>query len=169
MLQRIQSVFLFLAAAVNLAVLFVPIWQFSAGTETEMVMGLSVLNEATAGEEATEVMFFAHEEPLEMAAHTAGVVLAGLVSLLALVNIFLFNNRSLQMKICNALMILVMLEIVAYVLVTLQTPEFATQAGDTGNPSVGFAIPIIAMVFVWLAKGRIKKDDDLVKSVDRIR
>ncbi|NNK83439.1 MAG: DUF4293 family protein [Flavobacteriaceae bacterium] len=48
----------------------------------------------------------------------------------------------------------------------LNTPGEATDVSKNG---VGILLPIFSIVFLVLANKAIKKDEDLVKSVDRLR
>ncbi len=80
-------------------------------------------------------------------------------------SIFLYNNRKLQMRFCvfNSLLV-VCWYIVFYVLLKLST--------ETDHPTtlwVAVFLPAVAEVFFLLARRAIKKDDDLVRSADRIR
>jgi hypothetical protein len=40
---------------------------------------------------------------------------------------------------------------------------------DISEKGIGMLLPIISIVFIALANKAIKKDEDLVKSVDRLR
>jgi len=90
----------------------------------------------------------------------------GMVALTALVflNIFAYRNRPLQMRM-NALIILGYLA-----LVVLRIYEAVTSGGAAfSKKDVIWLIPVISIVFVKLANSAIRRDEDLVKSVDRIR
>ena len=87
------------------------------------------------------------------------VVLGGILTLGA---IFLFKNRSLQIKISN-LAILAGLSTIGFLgfLISQETTTF--QMG------FGLAAPVLAIIFSALATMFIKKDDKIVKSMDRLR
>lgn len=157
MIQRIQTLFLVLAVLLNVAGLFLPLWSGGTGDMAQIVSGLSV-------EEAGEsVMFMNHQQSTMMTAHTAFVVLAIISSVWLLVVIFQFNNRPRQMRWTFVGMLMICVQILALVLLTMQI-----KAADAG-PEYGGLAPVLALVFAWLAARQIKKDEDLVRSVDRIR
>ena len=157
MIQRIQTLFLALAVILNVAGLFLPLWSGGSGDMAQTVMGLSV----ESGGEAT--VFSEHENTTMMIAHTAYVGFTVLSSVWLLLVIFQFQNRQKQMRRTFMGMLMICLEILGLVWLTMQI-----QAEGAG-PEYGWAAPIAALALAWLAARRIKKDDDLVRSVDRIR
>ena len=79
----------------------------------------------------------------------------------ALINIFLYKNRKLQMRICLAAVLLAILDIVLYY---NQAQHFAE-----GNYDLTAIISLAIPVFFLLAARGIYKDQKLVKSLDRLR
>lgn len=157
MIQRIQTLFLVLAILLNVSGLFLPLWSGGTGEMAQTVSGLSV-------EEAGEsVMFMDHLQGTMMTAHTAFVVLAIISSVWLLLVVFQFNNRQKQMRWTFVGMLMICVQILALVLLTMQI-----KAADAG-PEYGGIAPVLALVFAWMAARQIKKDEDLVRSVDRIR
>ncbi|MDR6300699.1 DUF4293 domain-containing protein [Mesonia maritima] len=88
-----------------------------------------------------------------------------LSSLLALISIFLFKNRKLQFVMGRLNIILNFFLLGFFVYWTLIVPG-EMQISEKG---IGMLIPIISIVFLALANKAIKKDEALVKSVDRLR
>ena len=88
------------------------------------------------------------------------------ISFLALVSIFVYKNRKQQMKLCRIGALLTLAEIVFIVISYVNTKEIAQSEPNFGY--VIFILPISTLCFLLAAKA-IKKDEDLVKSVDRIR
>lgn len=157
MIQRIQTLFLVLAVLLNVAGLFLPLWSGGTGEMAQTVSGLSV-------EEAGEsVLFLDHQQSTMMTAHTGFVALAIISSVWLLLVIFQFNNRQKQMRWTFVGMLMICVQILALVLLTMQI-----KAADAG-PEYGGLAPVLALVFAWMAARQIKKDEDLVRSVDRIR
>ncbi len=136
MLQRIQSVYLLLAAANALGLIF--------------VFHLWVTNEST--------MIFAKDELPVLAAFIASGVLS-------LVTIFMFKNRKLQFVLGRLNIILNFFLLGFFVYLSLNVSG-ETEVSEKG---IGMFLPIISIVFLALANKAIKKDEDLVKSVDRLR
>lgn len=157
MIQRIQSIFLLLAVLVNLAVMIVPAWQSELSGKEGVISALSFEGENTEN----TLQFFEHTDSQSQALHIGFFSLVLLSSLWLLVSIFRFKDRSAQMRMVYIGIILIFVEILAVVLLA--------QSGGDPNPQRGFALPIVAIVMAWVAARFIKKDDDLVKSVDRIR
>jgi succinate-acetate transporter protein len=87
-------------------------------------------------------------------------------AILALITIFLFKNRKLQFVLnrLNILLNLILLGIFVYRILNLSGgTEIVSEKG------IGVILPIISIVLLVLANRAIKKDEDLVKSVDRLR
>jgi len=89
------------------------------------------------------------------------LILAVVVALTALSAIFLFRNRKLQMQLG---LVGFLLQVIAVVVYFLQTKQY-TEGSFTLTSVLTFAIP----VFFILAIMGIRKDDKLVKSMDRLR
>ncbi|WP_430906331.1 DUF4293 domain-containing protein [Maribacter sp. 2-571] len=87
------------------------------------------------------------------------------IAVLALVAILLFKNRKNQFVInrLNMILNLFLLGFFVYRSLNLSGETLVSEKG------IGMLIPIISIVFLVLANRNIKKDEDLVKSVDRLR
>lgn len=98
----------------------------------------------------------------------AAYALAGVTALVALVAVALFKNRELQRKVILAAMWLDLL-LVAAVLVGFY---LAFDSGDFVAPVAYYFVamqPIVAYVFLRLARQRVTADIETVRSMDRIR
>lgn len=135
MLQRIQTVYLLISAAIS--------------TGLSFVLYLWTIN---------EVPFFAKDDILYLALFLGS-------GALALISIFLFKNRKLQFVLGRLNIILNFTLLVLFVIRLLSTPG-ETNVSENG---VGVLLPVFSIVFLVLANRAIKKDEDLVKSVDRLR
>ena len=86
-------------------------------------------------------------------------------ALLSLITIFLFKNRKLQFVLgrLNIILNFILLGVLIY--------RSQILSGGTAVPEkgIGMLIPIVSIVFIALANKAIKRDEDLVKSVDRLR
>jgi|688.fasta_scaffold740452_2 O-antigen/teichoic acid export membrane protein len=80
----------------------------------------------------------------------------------SLICIFLFKNRKLQMNISLGVVVL-------SVILTTLAAYFTFSSAVAASIGIGLFIPIIAIVFSFLAYRGIKSDDDLVKSSNRLR
>ena len=94
------------------------------------------------------------------------VILFGLSSTLSLLSIISFKKRQNQFVIgrLNIILNLILLGLFVYRFLNLSGEAFQASEKD-----IGMFLPIVAIVFLVLANKSIKKDEDLVKSVDRLR
>ena len=136
MIQRIQTLYLFLAAIVAGGLPFVfNLWKTTSDN-----------------------LVYAIDEPLLL----GGFVVSAILSL---ISIFIFKNRKLQFVINRLTIILNFILLIALVYRSLNLPG-ETEVSEKG---IGIFLPIISIVLIVLANKAIKKDEDLVKSVDRLR
>lgn len=157
MIQRIQSIFLLLAVLANLAVLELPVWQSDLSGNSGMISALAFEGENTEN----TLQFFEHADTGNLAMHGGFFAMVILSSLLLTFTIFRYSDRPGQIRLTYIAIILIFVEILAAVLLA--------QSGSTANPQIGFALPVVAILLAWLAAKFIRKDEDLVRSVDRIR
>ena len=85
--------------------------------------------------------------------------------LLTLLSILNFKKRQLQFVInrINIILNFFLLGVFVYRSLTLSGETLVSEKG------IGVFLPIISIVFLVMANKAIKKDEDLVKSVDRLR
>ena len=93
------------------------------------------------------------------------LALFGATVLLALVSIFSYKKRQNQFVINRLNMIL------NFIIIGLLVYHSLTLSGEAkvSEKGIGMLLPIFSIVFLALANKAIKRDEDLVKSVDRIR
>ena len=135
MIQRVQTLWLLAASICGFATLKMPFYVGSVGpTPAESFTAM------------TNMML---------------MILTVAAAIVALVDIFLYNNRPLQLKIGLAGLIVSILNIILYFVYTNKY-----DAGAIALSAVfSFAVP----VFFLMAVIAIRKDEKLVKSVDRLR
>ncbi|MBK5212930.1 MAG: DUF4293 domain-containing protein [Flavobacteriaceae bacterium] len=95
-------------------------------------------------------------------------LIAGLIFVsiaLAFISILSFRKRQQQFVLnrLNIILNFVLLGVFVYRLLTLSGETIVSEKG------IGVLFPIISIVFLVLANKAIKRDEDLVKSVDRLR
>lgn len=152
MIQRIQSIFLLLTAILMAAAIFCPLVEIADG-----------------GKIATTFHSFGIGKLFNAEYPTWGVLtFAVLSSLLALINIFLFKKRKLQ---ANLGLLTALFIIVHYVALMMYLGAYLSRLDSTYTLNIQFGIilPVVALVFDLLAVFKIRKDEKLVKSLDRIR
>jgi hypothetical protein len=94
------------------------------------------------------------------------VILFGLSTAITIYSIITFKKRQTQF-VANRLTIVLNL-----ILLGLFVYHSLNLSGETlvvSEKGIGMFLPILAIVFLVLANKAIKKDEDLVKSVDRLR
>ena len=91
---------------------------------------------------------------------------AGIVAFLAIITIFLYKKRKLQITISYAMIVLLVLIYALYFIFDRPGLPFADLFQQT---CFTFVFPFIAIIFVYLAIHGIKKDEKLVRSLDRLR
>lgn len=144
MIQRIQSIYLLIATVLSGGLIFpLNLWITEQGIEFYALDSLSSDNLVLA---SVFVLFMAS-------------------ALLTLITIFQFKKRQLQF-VLGRLTILINFILVGILVYFAQNLSGEMQVSEKG---IGLLIPIFTIVFVALANKAIKKDEELVKSVDRLR
>ena len=153
MIQRIQSIFLFLAAAA-VGCLFFKNVAFGDFTEPNQTLPASM-----------DGYFNIYD-------NTTLLVMAGVAAFEAFIAIFFFKNRSLQVNIVGGMIFsLIILIGLAFWQFKEQSNQ-ALSAAYKGNFNVsltGFIPLVLAFILAILAIRAIKKDEKLVRSADRLR
>ena len=85
--------------------------------------------------------------------------------ILSVIGIFMYKNRKRQRTIVISALII---DIAALALVAYYYMA-SKQTGDTSVFNYRYLAPVLNLFFLILASRGIKKDDDLVKSYDRLR
>jgi hypothetical protein len=137
MIQRIQTIYLFLAFVVTgILPFFIPLWTTNNGTD----------------------FLFMQDQVY--------VILFGLSTTLTLLSIVSYKKRQNQFVIgrLNIILNLILLGLFVYRSLNLSGETLAVS-----EKGIGMFLPIVAIVLLVLANKAIKKDEDLVKSVDRLR
>ena len=137
MLQRIQTIYLFLAfVATGILPFFIPLWTMADGKE---------------------YLFMQNQ---------VYVALLALSTTLTLVSIVSYKKRQNQFVMGRLNMILNLILLGLFVYRSLNVSGETPAVSEKG---IGMFLPIVAIVLLVLANKAIKKDEDLVKSVDRLR
>ena len=94
------------------------------------------------------------------------VVVFGLSTTLSILSIFTYKKRQNQFVIGRLNIILNLILLGLFVYRSLNVSGETLAVSEKG---IGMFLPIVAIVLLVLANKAIKKDEDLVKSVDRLR
>lgn len=154
MIQRIQSLFLLLAAICPALLFIFPFAGYLRDTErTDLfVCGLSGDQGTTASEGVTVL---------------PAILLTILCILLPLYIIFLYRKRLLQIKLSRLAIFLNSGLIV--LMFTMSDKVSMMLSGAERSFGIGGVFPVITIIFLFLAIRFIRKDEELVRSADRIR
>ena len=136
MLQRIQTIYLIISAA--------------------LVGSIYIWFPIIVSEEGTVIV--RNDEPI-----IVGLIFGSI--LLTFISIFSYKKRKSQfvMNRLNIILNFFLLGVFVYRSLTLSGETLVSEKG------IGVFLPIISIVFLVMANKAIKKDEDLVKSVDRLR
>ncbi|KFF18509.1 DUF4293 domain-containing protein [Flavobacterium hydatis] len=94
------------------------------------------------------------------------VILLGLSTMLSIISIISYKKRQNQfvMGRLNIILNLILLGLFVY-----HSLNVSGETPAVSEKGIGMFLPIVAIVLLVLANKAIKKDEDLVKSVDRLR
>ncbi len=165
MIQRIQSLFLFGIVALLTISLFLPVWtNEEPGTAIE-VNAFAISKKADQTNKIPDHVAEAISQE-ESAWYIAFTMLVA--ASLAGFTILKYNNRTLQILLCNINTLVISALIGTYF---IAIPKAKTMMAVSSDGHYGFAYftPIACLLLVQAAAFYIKKDDKLIKSVDRIR
>jgi hypothetical protein len=150
MIQRIQSLYLLLTTLISLLFLKGGILNFSDSSSSGFQLKFNGIYNSSGLIEKNWII----------------TILAVIISLLAAIIIALFKKRELQLMLSRLLIFLILGFI--FVLVYFSY-SIATKYSVQVLPGFKMAVPVLQLIFSFLAYRGIKKDDDLVKSYDRLR
>jgi hypothetical protein len=163
MIQRIQSLIL-LGVTILLTInLFVPIW---SNIQAKSPIVLNAFTITLSSPEGLPGKLSDTTLAQKNVYYIAGIIVACL--LLSLYIIFQYKNRSLQIKLCNLLMLLNLFIIGSYFIAIPAAKKMMLIPSD-GNYEAGYFLPILNVLLILAARYYIHKDEELVRSVDRIR
>lgn len=146
MIQRIQSIFLLLASGASLGLFGLPMARTPQPIEASTIFADAVY---------------------DLNDQVALMVLFGLAGVLSLLGIFLFRNRPLQMKVSLSALII---NLGGLAFGAFYLSQHITEAGAKAiQDGLGMYLPLIAIFFAFLAYRFIRRDEKLVKSMDRLR
>jgi len=152
MIQRKQSLYLILGSIIGAISIFFELVSFSyQGEEFSLIKG-SMLNGVG------EIQFFAYYFiPVLMTACLFGII-----------SIFRFKNLKRQLSSVKINLWLSVLSIAGMIAFIIHASTYLGSIGDFSFSPFVFG-PVLLLAFNYLAYKSIKKDNDLLKSVDRIR
>lgn len=159
MIQRIQTVFLFLVAVAMILVISFPIWQ-QVNPDQSMMLSLSAWSLDKIDTQTQQVI------------QSDGNIYLGILAIiaagLAIFSLTQYKNRTKQMFL-NMINSIVMVVTLALIIWTSHQANANFNPEVNGAFVVGFWAIFGGMIMNLLANRFIRKDEMLVRSVDRIR
>jgi len=160
MIQRIQSIFLLLSSVCMILFLFIPVWLKLDPASGEMykVFSTFMLHQANT-ESGLQYIYLPY-------AYSGGV--AALTVIISWIEIFKYKNRLTQIKL-GTLNSLLMTGALVYLVYLTYKAQSEILPNILGEYKLGLFMPAIALILNSIANRYIRKDEKLVRSVDRIR
>lgn len=153
MIQRIQSLLLFLAAVLLTVCLFTPVWKAASNIDVHLdTYKLTITNQGVPTASSTIYLS----------------ILIVLSIALTFFVIFKYKNRLLQIRL-NMMNTILICIIEGLYFWNIKSAKELLSLGYTENWGAAFYLPLGALVLCIIAGRRIQKDEALVRSVDRLR
>lgn len=154
MIQRIQTIYLLVAAFLLAFFFFLPFSTFIV--EPKMVKYLFMVSGLSSDGVSSESLY--STVPL--------LILSVLVFALPMITIFLFKKRMIQIRLCivNTVLLIGMQGLLYYYVVAVSKLLPANP-----NYSIIFIFPIVSAILNFLALRAIAKDEALIRSLERLR
>ncbi|MBS1645540.1 MAG: DUF4293 domain-containing protein [Bacteroidetes bacterium] len=146
MIQRIQTLWLLLAAIFNGLLFFIPVYKYNIPNQVYSPWNTVQVNNYI---------------PL--------FILAALITVLPLVSIFFFKNRKRQISM---VWISILSMVSFFALLLIRVSNLKNGSAATGNFQYtfpGIFVVLLALICCVLALRNIRKDEQLIKSMDRLR
>ena len=156
MIQRAQSVYLFLVVILMSFMLMGPIAELALKDGQEVIFHSYAIKKYLTNEHSKLIM---RTLPV--------IILICLAGLTSFVNIFLFNHRILQMRFCilNILFMISILILIFYYYFRVKSNLLI----DSHELKLPVVFPVIGIVLTLLAYRGIQDDEMMVRSYDRLR
>ena len=176
MIQRKQSLFLFVAVVLLLISMFSVTTVFTSESDKTTVefSNFSCSTYLDDVESKTIISNVPQENKLQNPdavvksnyLYSVFAIMLFVSAVISVVAIILFKNRGKQMRLCNwAVFVILIYYIARYSCIISISNKF----DYTFNVNVSDFFPLIALVLIVMARVAINKDDKLVKAADRIR
>lgn len=155
MIQRIQSLYLLVSFILVLLWYFMP------------------LAEIVTYESSYKFSIYGIKNPEDNSWHYHTIIIsiiAAIASFGAFATLFLYKNRKQQIKAAQFLL-LIYTALIASAFLLIDTAKSALPLGNdiVVNHKLSITFPLISLILIFMAIKAIKKDDELVRSADRLR
>jgi len=167
MLQRIQTIFMTIAAVSMVLVLFFPIWEksdqdFNAEKREYAIMDSFDLRHEQHDTTTGEISLLGTQSTILI---SIGAVVSALIMFWSISR---YKNRVVQVKL-NTLFSLLSAGTFVGIYLYINKANALFEPTGFGQFLIGFYLPIVAMFNNLLANRFIRKDEKLVRSMNRLR
>lgn len=155
MLQRIQTIWLFLASTALFSLLLFPTMHWMDATGKSEMAKINGVYESINGQ-------LVQTQPFTLLS-----IFCVLLALIPFIIIFFYQDRKLQIKLAY----LSIVAVLAFSFWLAQSIKQITniQSFNANNYGIGALLPSLAILFIILAIRAIRKDENLIRSADRLR
>ncbi len=161
MLQRIQTVYLLVALIAIILTFFSPVSIYTFGDTVDTYLGT-----------VSFYLFGLEKQPESLGPfykflfYLPLILCAALILALTVLTILQYKKRLRQLRTIN---LTILLNIVLIVLLFFYTDKISKDLSLPSTYKIGSVFPLISLVFLILAMYAIKKDERLVRSLNRLR
>jgi len=155
MIQRIQSLYLLMTTLFSTLFLWDKILRFKDDLHNQFYIKLGGIFKVTDS---------AVTENIEKMIPVTFLLL--LIPLVSIITIFVFKNRKLQMRITAGLTGLIIIMIIVLAVYSLY---MIRNYNAVFSPGINLILPVLMLICAFLAYRGIRKDEELVRSFDRLR
>jgi hypothetical protein len=165
MIQRLQTLFLILALIANGLMFSFEFWSASAANDSDRVVEQLSLGLTHLSYETT-----LQDKRAASETHIYLIGLHGLASLLGLGAIFLYTNRTFQLRVSRLAMLLETGLLVLLLFYTDgATKDYFTNSVSNSSYQLGIFLPIVSILCFFMANLFIMRDEQKVRSAERLR
>ena len=155
MIQRIQSIYLLIAALCSGLLLAAPLYNIETATATyQLFLGGMVQT---------------NPKDTILTSQPAILAVGILLSLFPIIILFLYKKRQVQMRLAVSAMMANTAMLLLLVGIVNKSIEHITELHVKETYGFGLILPALSIVFLFLANKAIRKDDNLIRSADRLR
>jgi hypothetical protein len=155
MIQRIQTIYLFLVFIFAIVFLFLPLGTLYTGAMAFDINAWKI-------ESADDTQILEYSGYLRIMV----LVVPFLIMILSLITTFMYKQRLLQIKLgkLNTLLHVLLIVVTFFYLDDIRI----AYSGDLSY-GIGIIFPLISMILIIIANRAIRRDENLVRSADRLR
>jgi hypothetical protein len=151
MFQRTQTLFLFLALAAIAGSIVFPVLSGTIG--------------ASAFEYDSYGLFLLSEKGVAKIGDSYAYLVGAAAMLMLLFALSQYKRRTLQIRVCRIAYLLMLVQFALFFF----TFNVDQKEGETSHYGIAFFLPLVGLVFTFLAEKFIQRDEKLVRSADRLR